>query len=512
MNKTIAQRFMELFSSNPNMYGVTTLAGTRETDGKQEARCRLEKKPLTEEVWAAHLAGTNAIGCVPIHPNNAVRWGAIDIDIYGEAFSIEDLQQKITKDSLPFVVCRSKSGGAHVYLFVKKAISAQLMMDKLNEFAAYFGQGKSEIFPKQAKISEKREDDHKYGSWLNMPFDGEDTLRYAYGADGSPILDQEDFLEYAESHALEPARLKELEVPLISDAAPLPGGPPCLNYIFTERAELGEMRNQTLTQVMVYLKKADPDNAEKRLSIYNSMFGDPMKPNEVAAIFKSASKKDYKYACPKDPICRYCNAKLCKQQLHGIGSNDFLPNNRSLVQLMTTPTIWYLTLEGVEIQLSSEEFDNFTLFNRRVMEMTRKKYPPMKPDDWADMQNLLLANATCVWIPKEMTPQGQLIELLSEYRTTASRSSDDLFKGQAWATDAGDLIFSMTPFKQFLELHKFRDLKSNEILGVIKNELKATKEDLRKGNSLKRCWRVSADQLNTHIDPDAIKSPDESPY
>ncbi len=504
---------MELFSSNPDMYGVTKLLpGLREADGKQEAKSYLEKKPLTKEVWECHVTGKQAIGCVPIHPNNTVRWGAIDIDIYGESFSIEDLQAKISKDSLPFVVCRSKSGGAHVYLFVKKPVSGQVMMDKLNEFAAYFGQGKSEIFPKQAKISEKREDDHKYGSWLNMPFDGEDTLRYAYGADGQAILDQAAFLDYAEGHSLDPARLKELAVPLIADNAPLPGGPPCLNYIFSERAALGEMRNTTLAQVVVYLKKADPDNVEKRLSEYNNMFGDPLKPNEVAAIYKSYGNKDYKYSCPKDPICRYCNAKLCKQQPHGIGGNDFLPNNRSLVQLMTTPTIWYLTIDGVEIQLSTEEFDNFTLFNRRIMEMTRKKYPPMKPDEWADMQNLLLSNATCVWIPKEMTPQGQLIELLSDYRAQAAKSADDIFKGQPWATDSGDLVFAMGPFKQFLDLNKFRELQNNEILGIIKNELKATKEDVRKNNSRKRCWRVSAENLNTHIDPDAIKSPDEQPY
>ena len=123
MSKTLAERFNNLFNSNPDMYGVTRLiGGVRERDGKQQANCRLEKRPLTDAVWQAHIEGKKSIGCVPIKPNNTVRWGAIDIDLYGETFSIEDLVDKINKDSLPFVVCRSKSGGAHVYLFVNKEI------------------------------------------------------------------------------------------------------------------------------------------------------------------------------------------------------------------------------------------------------------------------------------------------------------------------------------------------------------------------------------------------------
>jgi len=504
---------MELFSSHPDVYGVTRLLeGKREADGKQMAKCHLEKKPLTEQVWENHISGKRAIGCMPIHPNNSVRWGAIDIDIYNESFSIEDLQKKVTHYSLPFVCCASKSGGAHLYLFVKKPIAGKLMIEKLESFAAYFGQGKSEIFPKKPTINLNSEYGEERGAWLNMPFDGEFTTRTAYRADGTPLTDQKEFLDYAEARSMEPARLKELEVPLLMDDAPLPGGPPCLNYIFSELAAEGNMRNETLSQVMVYLKKADPDNAEKRLTEYNAMFGEPLEPEEVSRIYKSKSKKDYKYSCPKDPICHYCNATLCKKQAFGIGINDFLPNNRSLVQLMTSPTLWFLTIDEVEIQLSTEEFDNYTLFNRRVMEMTRKKFPPMKPDEWADMQSRLLDNATCVWIPKEMTPQGQLIELLSDYRAQASKNADDVFKGQPWATDAGDIVFAMNPFKQFLDLNKFRELQNNEILGIIKNELKATKEDVRKNGSHKRCWRVSADNLNLHIDPDAIKSPDEQPY
>ena len=53
---------------------------------------------------------------------------------------------------LPLIVCRSKSGGAHVFLFTKENIPASLMQSKLKEMAIILGYEGSEIFPKQTEI------------------------------------------------------------------------------------------------------------------------------------------------------------------------------------------------------------------------------------------------------------------------------------------------------------------------------------------------------------------------
>ena len=79
---------------------------------------------------------------------------------------------------------RSKSGGAHVYLFVQEPIPAKDMIDKLKSFSAFFGQGVCEIYPKQPKIG-NRKDDSKYGNWINMPYSGSPTLQYAIKPDGT---------------------------------------------------------------------------------------------------------------------------------------------------------------------------------------------------------------------------------------------------------------------------------------------------------------------------------------
>ena len=115
--------------------------------------------------WKAHLEGKKGLGIIPIDEENSVRWGAIDIDIY--SLDLEKLVQKIEEFKLPLVVCRSKSGGAHVFCFLKEKIPAGDMQDKLREISAGLGYGGVEIFPKQREVLVERGD---IGSWLNMPY------------------------------------------------------------------------------------------------------------------------------------------------------------------------------------------------------------------------------------------------------------------------------------------------------------------------------------------------------
>lgn len=175
---SLAKEFLSIFRSHPNVYGRTEVTEGFDENGKANSKSWLQKEELTEEVWEQHLAGQQSIGCVPIKPNNMVSWGAIDIDLYQEQLNMESILRKISEASLPFVLCRSKSGGGHLYLFLEHQVLAKHMVEKLEKFAAYFGQGGSEIFPKQVTIG-KDENDADYGNWINMPYNGETSLRYA---------------------------------------------------------------------------------------------------------------------------------------------------------------------------------------------------------------------------------------------------------------------------------------------------------------------------------------------
>ena len=65
------------------------------------------------------------------------------------------------------VVFRSKSGGAHVFIFVKEFVSAKLMRIKLKAIAELLGYHSSEIFPKQDEVLVK---EGHLGSFLNLPY------------------------------------------------------------------------------------------------------------------------------------------------------------------------------------------------------------------------------------------------------------------------------------------------------------------------------------------------------
>jgi len=100
--------------------------------------------------WEEHLAGKRSLGIIPIDENNQCRWGCIDIDQYPLDHKL--LVEKIRRMKLPLIVCRSKSGGAHCFLFTVTPIDAKDMQTTLQQVSAALGYGGSEIFPKQVKL------------------------------------------------------------------------------------------------------------------------------------------------------------------------------------------------------------------------------------------------------------------------------------------------------------------------------------------------------------------------
>ena len=110
------------------------------------------------------------------------------------------------------MVCRSKSGGAHVYCFLKEKAPAADMQDKLREIAAGLGYGGVEIFPKQREVLVDRGD---IGSWLNMPyFEGDGSMRYAFDQKAE-ALSLTNFISFIEQRLISHEELVELEVPIL---------------------------------------------------------------------------------------------------------------------------------------------------------------------------------------------------------------------------------------------------------------------------------------------------------
>jgi hypothetical protein len=118
-----AARFMSVFEGSEVAHGQTTVGRTSRL-GKAEAKSFVVREPLTSSLVDAHLKGGQGIGSIPINSNNMCKFGAIDVDDYD--LNLQDVVARVWSANLPLVVCRSKSGGAHIYLFLKDWEKADL--------------------------------------------------------------------------------------------------------------------------------------------------------------------------------------------------------------------------------------------------------------------------------------------------------------------------------------------------------------------------------------------------
>ena len=172
---SIERQFAVIFDGLKAAYG-TYKVDSKKLNGKHSGKAGVIRENRTQELWEGHLSGKGiSVGIIPINEDNNCKWGCVDVDVYN--LDHKALLARIRKLKLPLVVCRSKSGGAHVFLFTTEWISAKDMQDVLNHVAAAIGYGGSEIFPKQVQLNLERGD---VGNFLNLPYyDHENGLRYA---------------------------------------------------------------------------------------------------------------------------------------------------------------------------------------------------------------------------------------------------------------------------------------------------------------------------------------------
>ena len=265
---SIAERFMAAFEGSTLAHGQTQI-GSTQRNGKTEAKSFLVRKPLTSELVQSHLAGGDGVGAIPINENNNCKFGAVDIDTY--PIDHADLVRKLARLKIPMAVCRSKSGGAHLYMFLAEWFPASEVREYLIEIAATLGHSGCEIFPKQDRIISDRGD---VGNFINLPyFDSDQTTRYMVDSEGNDV-DLETFLLWVESSRLTMNDLSNLQTGVSTDEGPFATGYPCLQAIMSIGVVEGT-RNTTMFQVGQNLQKMYPDGWKAEMEAINQLYFDP---------------------------------------------------------------------------------------------------------------------------------------------------------------------------------------------------------------------------------------------
>jgi hypothetical protein len=476
-------KFKEIFEGNNSAYGQLILSGSTTDKGKAEGKAFIKRQPVTDTLWQEHLEGKDpALGVIPINENNECKWGCIDVDQYD--LDHLSIMRNIKGFGFPLVTFRSKSGGAHLFLFAKEFIPAALMQAKLKAMAETLGYAGSEIFPKQTEILVERGDT---GNFLNLPYHGGTRgLRYTFKA-GGEAASLESFYSIYDEWAQTKEQIESIVIKKTEVVEAFQDGPPCLNKLAQDGFGEGS-RNNALFNVAVYHKQASPDNWEDKVMEDNSKWmNPPLSFQEVKQLLASVGKRGYdKYRCKEQPICGVCNAAKCRTKKFGVGfEEEQMPELDTLTKITSNPPQWFLNVGGKRVELKTEQLHNPNLFAIAVLDQANVVSPIPKAADWREIYLKTLMNNLQEIEPLEsLDPMNQIVNLLYDFTVNrpAARTKEDILNKMSW-TDEGCTYFRMDDFYSFCKrnnwemdktktgnLMKQLDFFEDEIRMTLKNQ------------------------------------------
>lgn len=506
-----AQRFMAAFRGFDAAHGQTFIMGTKK-NGKEEARSRIIREPLTKELIDKHLKGETGVGSIPITKEHTCCFGVIDVDTY--PLDHVALGAKCNAISLPSIVCRSKSGGAHIYFFIKGWISAADMRDKLAEIAAVLGYGGSEIFPKQTQLLVERGD---VGNFINLPyFDAKRTLRPAYKSDGTEATLKE-FLDLIDERKVTPKEFMDLQLESGTDF--LPDWPPCLSHLTKSGIPEGG-RNTTLFNVGLVYKKSHPEDWRQKLEEHNRQYCEPpLTASEIVALQNQLDRKEYHYQCKQSPLNQFCNKSLCRSKAYGIGGNGDIEIG-SLSVVLSEPRVWFLDFAEKRLELSTEQLQMPVQFQRACLEQINYMPPRLKEADWQAVINAALEKCTEIEVPPELTKRGIFVSILEDFCTgrVQAQSAEEMSLGKPW-TEEGKTYFKLQALLDYMKTKGFFEYTRGQIQERIKelndgDEATMVKNYKKSDGSWKtvRVWFVPEFQGGEADIPDVEIKAEEIPF
>lgn len=475
--------------------GLMTAHGTHGDSARRAGAAKVEirssartvRDPVTESLWDQHLSGERALGIIPIREDDTCLWGAVDIDKYDLVHS--ELVARLAAKSVPAVVCRTKSGGAHVYLFFSEPIPAEVVVAKLRALAGSLGQGDAEVFPKQTHLCLES---GGLGNWLNMPYLGGDrTDRYAVREDGRG-LSIGQFLAIARQSRMTLLQLQGLS---FADSVPeLSQGPPCLEHLASVGVARGQhISNNSLFAFGTLARRMQPEGWEQLLEDWNRRFFRPPMPSaEVIAVIRSLLKKEYSYKCGDQPLIAHCNLPVCRSRKFGVGPGGSARLVESVQILDTSPPLFFALLRtGGTVECDSRTLLDPREFQRAVLTQLRQVAPLYKLDDWLSHIQACVEGATLIEAPREVSLVGQFEDLLEQFCTDrhVAEVAADLLLGKPWRdTKRQRVSFRLRDLQEHLRRAGFVAFERSQITTRIREMGGGTDFHLLRGKGVNVWW------------------------
>ena len=510
----VIEQFMSIFDGLQEAYGTFRIE-KQAANGKAQGKAGVVREPRTMLLWENHLGGRHGIGIIPINEDNNCKCGCIDVDQYPLDHTL--LVSKIRKLDLPLVVCRSKSGGAHCFLFTNDWVTAKDMQKALQCMSAALGYGDSEIFPKQIKLHLDRGD---VGNFLNLPyFDAEDGLRYAIKDDGTSAT-IEEFFEMHKKYAQTLEQVVALQVVETKKSSLLIDGPPCLQILCSNKISEGG-RNNGLFNLGVYLRKAYPDSWESEILSYNMQYLEPPLPlNEVNTVAKQCSRKDYAYKCSDAPVNAHCNKELCRTRKYGVGAAIQGASIANLRKYDSTPPVWFMDVNGEPLELDTEGLLSQPVFQKACMEQLNFMPRSVQKATWESRISTLLTDmkdneSAIMEVAQDASTSGQFYDYLEEFCRFLQQAQDkeEILLRRPWTDEEEGLTyFRLRDFEGFLKKNKWFDYKSHKIAQRLRDIHGESKVLKIKGRPV-RVWSVPAfDKVDVELKTPNFGGSNEAPF
>jgi len=517
MKNELVERFMSLFRGNDRSFGRFFHDGHMET---------IKDEEITIGVFEQHLIGETGVGVVPIMDNSTCYFGAIDVDAHGDLpdIDLEELEKKVRENDLPLTVCRSKSGGAHLYLFGAEPLKAPLVRTALSKWAELLGYNGCEVFPKQNVLLKNDDNSMQLGNWINLCyFDAENKEQLRYSIEGGKKVPLEYFLDLAES--------RKMTGPVLVERSDVDhkGAPPCIQKMISNGVADGH-RNLALYNLVVYLKQAYPETwKDKAFDLNSKIFDLPLLHAEAKKVVSSASRRDYRYKCKEEPCKSRCNSQICITRKFGITpdeNNEMAlgkpPGFDNLRKITTEPVKWLMAVDGQDIVLATTELMDYRRVRESVADRLTRLIAPMKNEQWQGILHPLMQQATIIDAPDEASIPGIVRAKLNSFIRKADLKSDGkdtkdreiLHSGAPVVQIRKDkdqedrvVYFRGQDFVDFLKKNRSEELKGSNLWMAVRaagvNHCK-----LRVGSTSIRVWYVPISDDNL-IELEGVEIKDE---
>ena len=477
------KKYINLFNGYRRAYGVADWTNVKidPVSGKKKPDYRWAYEEFTDQIYIDHLTGAKSVGIQPTNENSEVKFGLIDIDPknyvnYDKKFFID----KIQEFKLPLIPIESKSGGLHLFIFMKDFISATLLVSFLSNLLPLFKlKPDNEIFPKQTQLTRDLENDRlRPGQFINLPY-YKKTERRALNIDGTPFT-FEQFIEVAEANLVEKDSLDNITEGIdrqIYEGADddFKEGPPCLAHLSTIMKDpTFDGKDRFMYNYHVFVKMKYEDTWKQKVKnapvkYFAEQHANAWDDKLLNAKVRSWARSLKGYTCTQSPISDHCKKGICVKKRFGVlaGSKGTYPVLTNLKKIDLDPEPEYefdvIKSDGIgtaTVHCRSVEHVNDQRKRRNAIAKAAGFPPPLiKGDEDQTVLDALYKTQKTVSPPIGTSPKEKLHDVLHAKINGPKAMNDAGFKSGTVLIEEGYAYFK---FDKFYDKLKSKNWKYSE--------------------------------------------------